>query len=284
MVPLAVPFNSFENALLLLFNCALATVIVVMNVSVFISIIITKSLRTENRFIYMMSTCISDIGTGVSWYYLGIFDVDDTVSGKNTTYFISSTFLGLSYLVILAAQADRYHAVVSPFQYSRRMTPMKTVLVVCCLWVYAYANVAALNLVTSATAAKISSIGTFMCNVITLVIMLGLNIKLYLIAKYQLSREPPSAEREPRRGSLHLIIIVAGCFLLFWTPVFTYIIICNFTTTHCYAFENRATDPMRILPRVNSALTPFLYVRGCAPLKQALLGKVWKCCACSSVR
>ncbi|XP_051777087.1 phe13-bombesin receptor-like isoform X1 [Erpetoichthys calabaricus] len=277
MVPLAVPFNSFANALVLIGNCVLATVIVVLNALVFTSIIITRSLRRENRFIYMMSTCISDFGTGVSWYYVGLFDVEDVPHGKNNCYFIASSFLGLSYLVILAAQADRYHAIVSPFRYAQRMSTTRTLLVICCLWLYTYINLAIQNLISSSAHLLWHSTGTLICNIITLVIMIGLNTKLCFIAKFQIEREPPSEERESKRASLYLIIVVVGFFLLFWMPVFMYIVICYLTTVKCYKFENSGTDPLKILARINCAVTPFLYVRGCAPLKAVLYQRVLRC-------
>ncbi|KAJ7993875.1 hypothetical protein DPEC_G00259230 [Dallia pectoralis] len=66
-----------------------------------------KTLRSENRFMYMLSTCFSDICSGVSYYYVGVLDVRDTYDSPNRTYYIAPTFLGLSYMAILAGQSDR---------------------------------------------------------------------------------------------------------------------------------------------------------------------------------
>ncbi|XP_051978632.1 melanocortin receptor 4-like [Xyrauchen texanus] len=274
------PLTNFENVLLFLFNIILATSIVFLNASVFLSILMSKSLREENRFMYMLSTCLSDICSGVAYYYCGVLDVRDSYDSPTRTLYIAPTFMGLSYMAILAAQADRYHAVSAPFKYSQRMTRKRTLLVILAYWVYAFVIVAVNNLVTIGVAKKITGIGTFVANIFTIIIMIGLNIKLFFIAKVQLEREPASAERDYKRASVYLIIVVAVCFLITWLPIFLHIIVCNFVGSTCYTFKNEGTDPLRTLPRVNAVLTPLLYIRGCSALRSTLLTKVWRTAYC----
>ncbi|XP_038560444.1 beta-2 adrenergic receptor-like [Micropterus salmoides] len=278
VLSLVVPPTSFGNVLIVLFSIFLAATIIFLNVSVSLSILLHKALRSENRFMYMLSTCFSDICTGVSYYYVGVLDVRDNVDSPTRTFYIAPTFLGLSYMAILAAQADRYHAVVSPFKYSQRMTRNRTLLVISVYWVYAFLIVAVHNLVTVGVAKKITGIGTFVGNIFTVIIMIGLNIRLFVIARFQLEREPPSEERESKRSSVYLILVVAVFFLGTWLPIFCHVIICNFIGSTCYTFKNEGTDPLRILPRVNAALTPLLYIRGCTALRANLLTKVWRPC------
>ncbi|XP_035235318.1 adenosine receptor A2a-like [Anguilla anguilla] len=273
------PLDSFGNVMMFLFNIALATAIIFLNLSVFISIMVNKCLRSENQFMYMLSTCFSDICSGVSYYYVGVLDVRDSYDSPKRTFYIAPTFLGLSYMAILAAQADRYHAVSAPFKYSQRMTRNRTLLVILAYWIYAFVIVGVNNLVTVGVAKRVTGIGTFVGNIFTVVIMIGLNIRLFLIAKYHLERDPPSVERENKRSSVYLIILVAVFFLGAWLPIFIHIILCNFVGTTCYTFKNEGTDPLRILPRINAVLTPVLYVRGCTPLRETLFGKVWKKCS-----
>ncbi|XP_069476396.1 D(1)-like dopamine receptor [Ambystoma mexicanum] len=284
MIPLAVKPNNAGNILVLLFNVCLAAAIVILNVCVFLSIVLERSMRKENRFIYMMSTCVSDFCTGVGWFYVGLFDVLEGYPGKNDTWFIIPSFMGISYLVVLAAQADRYHAVSWPIQYSQRMTPGKTVLVIGCLWFYTCAMTITLIFSPTAVSKQINSASTLISNFITLGIMLGLNIRLYRIAKYQLDREPLTPEREDKRRSLYLIIVVAGSFLLLWTPVYLRVIFCNLMPFPCQSVSNSATDPLAILPRVNAVLTPVLYIRCCSPLKGALFGRLERWCCCRICR
>ncbi|XP_008416343.1 uncharacterized protein LOC103470013 [Poecilia reticulata] len=272
------PLTSFGNVLLFLFSIALGAAIIYLNVSVFLSILLSRSLRSENRFMYMLSTCLSDICTGVSYYYAGVLDVKDHFQSPTRTFYIVPTFLGLSFMAILAAQADRYHAVTSPFKYSQRMTRNRTLSVIFAYWFYAFFIVAVQNLVPIGTATKITSIGTFIGNIFVVVIMIGLNIRLFIIATFQLGREPPSEERDNKRSSVYLILVVAVFFLAAWIPLFCHIIACNFIGTICYTFGNEGTDPLRILPRVNAALTPVLYLRGCKALRVALFSTVWRPC------
>ncbi|XP_068461146.1 adenosine receptor A3-like [Clinocottus analis] len=270
------PLTSFGNVLMFLFSILLAAAIIFLNASVSLAILLNGALRGENRFMYMLSTCVSDVCTGVSYYYAGVLDVRDGFGSPTSTHHVVPTFLGLSYMAIIAAQADRYHAVVSPFQYARRMTRARTLLVILSYWVYAFVIVAANNLVTVGVARRITGFGSLAANVLTVVIMIGLNVQLFRIARFQLEREPPSEEREHKRSSVYLILVVAACFLATWLPIFCHIVVCHFTGTTCYSFRNEGTDPLRVLPRVNAALTPVLYVRGCAGLRATLLARVWR--------
>ncbi|XP_073532361.1 adenosine receptor A2b-like [Phyllobates terribilis] len=260
----------------------LASVIVTFNLSVLIPIIAKKSLRNENRFLYMLSTCSSDLCTGFSCFYIGSKgDALDMHSSPADTRYIVPTFLGLSYLVTLAAQADRYHAVSSPYKYLRRMTVMRTVFLILGLWVYAFLIVAINNLVTSNVAIKVTSAGTFFCYFFTMVIMIGLNIKLFMIAKYQIERDPATSEKEAKRASLYLIIVVSGFFLVTWFPTILHISLCDFIAVPCQPMEKKGTAVLKFLPRMNAAITPMLYVYGCKPLRQKLR-KVWKTvCQCN---
>ncbi|KAL1247110.1 hypothetical protein QQF64_022486 [Cirrhinus molitorella] len=276
------PLTSFENVLLFLFSIILATAIVFFNASVFIAILMNRTLRSENRFMYMLSTCLSDICTGVSYYYAGVLDVQDDFEFPTATFYIVPTFLGLSYLAILAAQADRYHAVIAPFKYSQRMTRNRTLLVILACWVYAFMHVAINNLTPMGVAKMVGGLGTLVANIFTIGIMIGLNVRLFFIAKFQLEREPPSEERDNKRASIYLIVIVAVCFLIAWLPLFIHKTVCTLTGITCYPFRNDGTDPLRILARLNAAITPLLYIRGCAPLRSTVMIKVWRIPCCKS--
>lgn len=275
---LALPLTNFGNVLMFLFSVFLAATIIFLNVSVFLSILLNTALRSENRFMYMLSTCLSDICTGVSYYYVGVLDVRDVYDSPTRTFYIAPTFLGLSFMAILAAQADRYHAILSPFKYSQRMTRNRTVMVIVAYWAYAFLIVAVQNLVTVGVAKQVTGFGTFVANIFLVIIMIVLNIRLFIIARFQLEREQPSEERDSKRSSVYLILVVVVFFLGTWLPIFCHIIICNFIGTTCYTFKNEGTDPIRILPRVNAALTPILYIRGCSALRATLLAKVWRPC------
>lgn len=273
---LLVPLNSFGNVLILLLTVLLAMAIVCLNASVCLCILLNRALCRENRFMYMLSSCLSDLCTGVSYFYVGVFDVKDSFDSSTRTFHIVPTFLGLSFMAILAAQADRYHAVVSPLKYAQRMTRNRTLGVISAYWVYAFFIVAVNNMVRSNTARMLTGYGSFIGNIFAVIIMIGLNIRLFIIAKFQLDKEPPSEERENKRSSVHLVLVVAALFLGTWLPLLCHVLSCNFTV--CYSFKNEGTDPFRILPRVNASLTPAMYIRGCTGIREMLLTQVRRGC------
>ncbi|XP_060926985.1 olfactory receptor 5M1-like [Limanda limanda] len=274
---LALPLTSFGNVLWFLFSVSLASSIIFLNMSVFVSILLNRALRSENRFMYMLSTCFSDICTGVTYYYVGVLDVKDNLDSPTRTYLMSPIFVVMTYTAILAAQADRYHAVASPFQYSRRMTRNRTVVVICAYWLFGFLLVAVNNLVAVDVARQIWGIGLLLSNIFTVIIMIGLNIRLFIIARFQLEKEPPSVERDTKRSSVYLILVVVMFFLATLLPILCYHIVCIFSGS-CFHSKNDATDPLRLLPRLNAALTPILYICGCSPLRATLLTKVWRPC------
>lgn len=277
LVPLALTLDSVGNVALFILHILLATCPVVAAGCVVIAIAATKALRTENRFIYMLSTSISDFLSGLTWYYSGIFDVREAYPMKNGTYFIAPTLLGVNFLTILAAQVDRFFAVRSPFRYHRLITLPVTIAVCVYIWVHNYALVIVLNLLTSALAAKVNAGLTVTANISCIFIMIGLNIKLYLIAKYQLDRDPQNPEAESRKTSVQLIVIVAACFLILWTPGLINTCLCSFTTV-CFTARNAAVNPISILIRGNTIATPILYIVCSPALKGAVLTTVFKHC------
>ncbi|RVE67934.1 hypothetical protein OJAV_G00086720 [Oryzias javanicus] len=278
VLSLVLPLTSFGNVLIFLFNVFLATAITCLNVSVFVSILLSRALRGENRFMYMLSTCLSDTCIGVSYYYVGVFDVNESPDSPTRTFYVIPTFQGISFMAVLAAQADRYHAVVSPFKYSQRMTRNRTLMVICSYWIYAFFIVALHNLLPSMNARQITSFGGLAGNILAVIFMIGFNIRLFIIAMYQLGKEAPSEERDNKRSSVHLILVVAVFFIGTWVSFFCGILICLSLNTPSCAFKNEGTDPFRILPRVNAALTPILYIRGCGALKASLYSTVCRAC------
>ncbi|KAM9330858.1 adenosine receptor A2b-like [Gastrophryne carolinensis] len=276
MVPLAVSTDNFGNVLLLCFQVFLATMIVTCNVLVFAAIIYSGSFKKEKRFIYMISTCISDFCTGITWYYVGVFDVRDNIPRKNDTKFIAANFVGISYLTIVAAQADRYCAVTFPMWYFHKMTNLKTVGILAAVWGYTFIVLIAQNVTTSVTALNIQLIGMLIWSLITYIIMVLLNIKLFLVAKYQIRRSE-SADRDNKKKSLYLIIAVAASFILLWGPVFVRSIVCILLYTDwCIPASNICTDVIVILPRINAAVTPLVYISGCSSIRNTLWEKL--CC------
>nr|XP_015221348.1 PREDICTED: allatostatin-A receptor-like [Lepisosteus oculatus] len=272
-VPLAVDFNKAEDYFIFIVNLLVATSSVLVAGSVVLGIICKKSLRDQNRFIFMLNTSISDTLSGVGGYYIGLFDVQEGFPSRNGTYYIVPSLLGVNILTILSAQVDRFLAVVYPFTYSRYIT--RTVVIGVCVfcWFYTYFSLTVQNFVAVEVAANVSAYGTLLFQTIIIVKVL-MNVKLYLIAKYQIAREPPGPERDSKKESLRLIIVVVVCFLALWCPYFYYMIVVQLARS-TYMFANTARNPLSLMLRFSSTCTPGLYIWGSPALREAVLKTVW---------
>ena len=272
-VPLSVDFDSPEDYFLFIFQILFATTTVLVAGTVVIGISATKALRIQNRFIFMLNTSICDTLVGFSVYYLGLFDVQESYPSRNGTYNALPSLLGVNILTFLFAQFDRYFAVCYPFIYSRFITRHVVICINIYCWVYSFAHLLARNLlpVSKAMELYVFSIIFFQLIVFTKVIM---TIKLYVIARYQLERDPPSAERESKKESLKIIIFVVISFLVLWCPSFVNIII-KFVVGGGLTFRNEATNLFAILARFNAVCTPSVYIWGSPALREAVVKTVW---------
>ncbi|XP_051777090.1 C-C chemokine receptor type 4-like [Erpetoichthys calabaricus] len=281
-VSLAVTFASTGDYFLFAFYVLVATCTFLVAGAVVVAILGSKSLRTENRFIFMLSTSISDTLSGFGLYYGGLFDVKESYPQKNGTYFVLPTLLGVNFLTILTAQIDRYVAISYPFFYARRIT-LRLVIGICIfIWIFSYLTLLLMNFVPWQVAVIYNAISTLGFQIIAVILMIGLNIKLCIITHYQMKREPPSPETDGKRSSVILVIAVTTCFLGFWTPAFINVSLRGLTSFGYY-FENDAVDPFGALIRINPLSTPSLYIIGSISLRKAIV-KVLCCGACCKAR
>ncbi|XP_028681054.2 G-protein coupled receptor 183-like [Erpetoichthys calabaricus] len=281
-VPLALNFSNTVDFFIFAFYVLLATCTVLVAGVVVVAILRSKSLRTENRFVFMLSTSISDTLSGFGLYYGGLFDVKEAFPQKNGTFFILPTLLGVNLLTILSAQVDRYVAVSYPFFYARRIT-LRVVIGICMfIWLFNYFTLLLLNLIPWQVAISFNAISTISVQVCSVGLMIGLNIKLCIIARYQLKRETPSPETDGKRSSLLLIVAVTTCFLAFWTPAFVNVSLCGLTSFG-YKSENDAMDPFATLIHMNPFSTPTLYILGSFALRKAIV-KCIRCGSCCKAR
>ncbi|XP_061115475.1 trace amine-associated receptor 2-like [Conger conger] len=272
-VPLSVDFDRPEDYFIFLFHIIFATSAVLLAGSVVIGISSTKSLRRQNRFIFMLNTSISDTLVGFSVYYLGLFDVQEGFPSRNGTYYILPTLLGVNVFTFLFAQFDRYVAVCYPFFYDSYITQPVAVGACVYSWVHSYSILLAMNVVPISIAAKISafSIVALQIVVITKILM---TIKLYVIARYQIGRDPPSADKENKKESLRIIVFVVISFLALWFPSFINIIVKQ-QRLRAVRFRNEATNLFAIMARFNALTTPAVYVWGSPALREAVKRAVW---------
>ncbi len=266
-------FTGPEDYFIFIFQILFATTTVLVAGTVVLGILATRALRLQNRFIFMLNTSICDTLIGFSVYYLGLFDVHEGHPSRNGTYNVLPSLLGVNILTFLFAQFDRYFAVCHPFIYSRFITRQTVIGINIYCWVYNIAHLLARNLLPLSKAIQlyVLSIVFFQLIVLTKVVM---TIKLYVIARFQLERDPPSAEKDSKRESLRIIIFVVVSFLALWCPSFVNIII-RFVDGRGLTFKNEATNLFAIMARLNAVCTPTVYLWGSPALREATKRTVW---------
>lgn len=281
-VPLSVDFSSPVDFLIFIFQILFATAAVFVAGPIVITIFANRELRRQNRFIFMLNTSICDTLIGFSVYYVGLFDVQEGYPSRNGTYNMLNYLLGVNLMTFLAAQFDRYFAVCHPFVYARFITRRVVISANFCCWLYVYSQalISIFLPLSKATQMYVFGIITFQLIVFTKVVM---TIKLYVVARFQLEREPPSAEKESNKESLRIIIFVVISFLLLWCPSFVNIIL-RLVVGRGLTFRNDATNLFAIMARFNAVCTPAVYLWGSPTLRKATVRTVWGrlCPRCNS--
>ncbi|XP_049907639.1 kappa-type opioid receptor-like [Epinephelus moara] len=272
-VPLSVDFDSPVDYLIFIFQLLFATAAVLVAGPVVITICSTRALRLQNRFIFMLNTSICDTLVGFSVFYLGLFDVQEGYPSRNGTYNMLPSLLGVNIMTFLFAQFDRYFAVCHPFIYTRFVTRAVVITANIYCWLQVYVQSIIISFVPLSKALEVYVFGIISLQVIvfTKVVM---TIKLYVIARYQLERDPPSAEKENNKESLRIIIFVVISFLVLWCPSFVNIII-RFVGGGGITFRNEATNLFAIMARLNAVCTPSVYIWGSPALREAVVRTVW---------
>ncbi|XP_026856806.2 glucose-dependent insulinotropic receptor [Electrophorus electricus] len=273
-IPLSVNFTSPGDIFIFIYHVLFATTSALLAGSVVVGILGTRTLRAQNRFMFMLNTSVSDTLTGLSVYYLGLFDVQEGYPSRNGTYYILPSFMGVNVMTFLFAQFDRYFAVCHPFFYNRFITRGFVIASCAFCWVYTYLILTIQNILPVSQATKISAFGVMTLQIIV-VIKVFMTVKLYIIARHQLEREPPSSEKDTKKESLWIIVFVVICFLFLWCPSFINIIL-RYLTTSGVQFRNEATNLFAIMARFNALSTPALYVWGSPALRAAVCSLVWR--------
>ncbi|KAI5627119.1 C5a anaphylatoxin chemotactic receptor 1-like isoform X2 [Silurus asotus] len=273
-IPFSVDFTSPGDFFIFIYHLVFATCASLLAGSVVLGILCTRALRLQNRFIFMLNTSISDTLTGLSVYYLGLFDVQEGYPSRNSTYYILPSFLGVNIMTFVFAQFDRYLAVAQPFFYKRFIT--RWFVVACCAfsWLYTYLILAVQSVLPVAQAVKMTAFGIMMLQIIIVVKVL-MTIKLYLIARHQLGREAPSPERDSKKESLRLIVFVVICFLSLWCPSFVNIMV-RYLSNGGLRFRNEATNVFATMARFNALSTSALYIWGSPALRTAVWSMMWR--------
>ncbi|XP_067432937.1 G-protein coupled receptor 183-like [Thunnus thynnus] len=272
-VPFSVDFDSPEDYLIYIFQILFATTTVLIAGPVVITILATRALRLQNRFLFMLNTSICDTLVGFSVYYVGLFDVQEGYPSRNGTYNMLPSLLGVNIMTFLFAQFDRYFAVCHPFIYTRFITRRVVISANVYCWFYVYFQSIISNFLPLSKAIQLYVFGIVVLQVIVLTKVV-MTIKLYVVARFQLERDPPSAEKESNKESLKIIIFVVITFLVLWCPSFVNIVL-RLVVGGGLTFRNEATNLFAIMARFNAVCTPTVYLWGSPALREAMVRTVW---------
>ncbi|KAM4707109.1 adenosine receptor A2b-like [Discoglossus pictus] len=270
MVSPSVSLDSAANIALFCFHVILATLAVTINMLIVVAILASKTLRSENRFLYILNTCLGDFSLGALWFFAGLVDVSYIPKAIVASRMLMYNILGVIFLSILSSQCERHFAVVSPFRYMSIMTWGRSIGVLAFCWVFPFVMSLVYFLLGNATTSTIKGITNIVSNLAVFTIMCVLNIKLYLIAKVQQEREPVSSKKDTNKSSLKLIVVLSCTFLIFWSPSSVRECVCSFMS--CIKFDMIAIDPFSILTAITAIINPVLYLWG----SQAIRTAVWK--------
>ncbi|XP_053326932.1 lysophosphatidic acid receptor 4-like [Spea bombifrons] len=269
MMSLSRSLDSAANIALICFHVIVVTLGVSLNGIVVVTILSTKALRSENRFLYIFNTCISDLLLGMVWFYIALFQSQEDQLGTAISQMIMYNLMGVIFLTILSSQSERYFAVVYPFRYMSIMTKGRTTAVLVFCWVFVLSMRLFYGLLGKSTTSAVRGITNIISNLAIFIIIVGFNLKLFLIAKGQQEREFLGLQ-DTKKSSLRLIIIVSCTFLLFWTPSSVRECVCSFYS--CVIYEKYATDPFKILIIITSVTNPMLFLWGSQAIREAF----WK--------
>ncbi|MGH0177535.1 UNVERIFIED_CONTAM: hypothetical protein FKN15_075416 [Acipenser sinensis] len=213
----------------------------------------------------MISSCVCGACTAASWYCFLCIELRGIDLATNTKRNIFNAFTRISCLTIVAAQADRCHFGSEPLRYRQRISPLKTMLIVVCLWIMPLAVFAVQTTVTHGTLLKIECIAAPVCSVITFLIMIVLNIKLLMIVNTKAKRRVST-----HQNSLILIATVSAWVVLIWSPQLFCTVVLGFKEAP-FQLMRRETVPLSafLLPVFSAGITPVLYVRWCSQLAKA---------------
>ncbi|KAK9523049.1 hypothetical protein VZT92_019478 [Zoarces viviparus] len=240
---------------------------------VVVAILATRALRLQNRFIFMLNTSIADTLVGVSVYYLGLFDVQEGYPSRNGTRNLLPSLLGVNVMTFLFAQFDRYFAVCHPFIYTRYITRRVVISANVYCWFHVYSQSIVLSFVPLSKALQLYVFSIIFLQIIVLTKVI-MTVKLFVVARFQLDKEPPGADKESKKESLRIIIFVVVTFLVLWLPSFLNIII-RFVFGRGLTFRNEATNLFAIMARFHAVCTASVYIWGSPSLREALVRTVW---------
>ncbi|XP_056466819.1 trace amine-associated receptor 1-like [Gadus chalcogrammus] len=228
------------------------------NLFVIVAIAHFKQLHTPTNYL-TLSLAVTDLLLGVlvmlpgmsesienCWYFGVMFC---KLYNSSTVLLCTASILNLSFISI-----DRYYAVCHPMLYPRKITVHTAVFMILVTWCVS-------SLVGFGMFIRKTNISGIVSFYIPGVIMLGIYLKIYMVAQRQvrtigLENTSSSKVDKHQRKATKTLAIIMGVFLSFWAPFFILNIIDPFIG---YAVPPALFDTFVWLGYLNSTINPLVY-------------------------
>jgi len=267
---LSVELNSAKNIILFIFHVCVAVTATFLNVLIILAFLKSNHILKQSRFLYLFHICLSSFFNGAMWFYVGLFDVKDGAQRRDT-YFIYPSLTGVSYLLVMASQVDRFCALEYPFHYLQKITLTKTKIVIYICWAWPFINAILVNVLPNNQGLVYLMITTIIFMLVIYPLMVGFNIKLFMIANQQIQNNTGSIKKRlTSNHPVHLTIFVVLSYIVLWFPTLFEFCKCVLVRS-CIAFKNQGNNYFSILRVLTTISVPAVSIATSRIIKDSIL-------------
>ncbi|KAI1298697.1 Beta-1 adrenergic receptor [Halotydeus destructor] len=245
----------------------------VSNILVILCVIKTKSLQTVTN-IYIVSLAVADVGVAIFVMPFGMYIIlveaswELVISACKVFLSMETVFVSASVWNLCGIAYDRYLAVSDPLGYSRGGRQIKTIVIICVLWLMAFGLIPVLLVnndfsrdtyqcvTTDSPFLLIWAVGTFYLPIVCLSIFYTY---IYLKVRQSVMRINSDDGRRKENRITMIMAIVIGSFVLCWLPVRFIDSISRFCSQPGCGINNRILGFMQTLAYANSTFNPIIY-------------------------
>ncbi|CAN0370298.1 unnamed protein product [Lampetra planeri] len=260
------------NIALIVFHMCLATCCTLSNLLLLMALLGSAALLRRNNHLYTLSITISELMVGAGWFYIALYDENDTFGPLYSPRNVHTTVHGISLITVLASMIDRYLCVKYPFKYSQKMTRIKAVAIIAITWLGPIATVVLKIIFPNKKEKTFQGYITILFSVVMLGVMVILNVRLYLICRLQQNRQQQD-NNTSQKQSAQLIVFASMIFITLWTPGIVYVCIC-YGFGICSSFLEGSTNAVVVIRMFNAITTPLIFLFG-SPMTRASLMNVF---------
>ncbi|XP_071382496.1 trace amine-associated receptor 1-like [Centroberyx affinis] len=241
------------------------------NVLVVMSVAQFKQLHTPTNYL-ILSLAVSDLLLGLlvmvpsmilsvetCWYFGDVFC---KVCNSADVLLCTASILNLSFISI-----DRYYAVCQPLLYRSKITVNAVLIMILVSWsvsavagfgmIFLELNILGIEEFYYTHVALSSTVSSVLSFYIPGVVMLGIYLKIFLVAQRQVRSIHNTRTSDPSQTkATKTLAIIMGAFLSFWTPFF----VCNVINPFInYSIPSALFHTLLWVGYLNSTVNPLVY-------------------------